>query len=368
MTKEKILGLLVLLMLIGLPATTATTINTTTQITTFSDILYVGGSGPNNYTAIQPAIDDVVEGGTIYVYCGFYYGGLSINKSLTLIGENRDITIIDGNDSYTVIKIFADNVQINSFTIQKENSECTAVANYIGDNNTLINNKFPTGGSGLHISTGNNNISIIGNVFIKTGIELFSTLETDEKHHTIKGNTLEGKPIIYLEDEANYYIDYPIGQLILNRCDNITLVDQLFKAKSSPLQIKDSTNILLYDCQSQWTVGGPGLNLVSCSNVTVENCTFTGCATGINLHYCQDCIITRSNIYNNIDGGIKLQFSALCTITENNFRSNLYNAFMIFCKFIEWNNNFWNRPRLFPKIIFGFPRLSIDMSPARSQF
>ena len=39
---------------------------------TNGNILYVGGSGPNNYTSIQSAINDASNGYTIYVYPGNY--------------------------------------------------------------------------------------------------------------------------------------------------------------------------------------------------------------------------------------------------------------------------------------------------------
>ena len=38
------------------------------QPLTMGDILYVGGSGPNNYTKIQDAINAAVNGNTVYVY------------------------------------------------------------------------------------------------------------------------------------------------------------------------------------------------------------------------------------------------------------------------------------------------------------
>jgi len=40
----------------------------TRLLTTTGSTLYVGGSGPNNYTSIQDAINDASDGDTIYVY------------------------------------------------------------------------------------------------------------------------------------------------------------------------------------------------------------------------------------------------------------------------------------------------------------
>ena len=63
---------------------------------TGGNTLYVGGSGPNNYTSIQDAIDNASDGDTIYVYSGIYYENVVINKRINLIGEDRNGTIIDG--------------------------------------------------------------------------------------------------------------------------------------------------------------------------------------------------------------------------------------------------------------------------------
>lgn len=35
--------------------------------------LYVGGSGPGNYTTIQSAINESSNGDTVFVYSGIYY-------------------------------------------------------------------------------------------------------------------------------------------------------------------------------------------------------------------------------------------------------------------------------------------------------
>ena len=79
--------------------------------------LYVGGDGPGNYTNIQDAIDDSFDGDTIFVYSGIYLADIFINKSISLIGENQDTTIIEWGDNG--ISIFADFVTVTKFTIQK---------------------------------------------------------------------------------------------------------------------------------------------------------------------------------------------------------------------------------------------------------
>jgi parallel beta-helix repeat protein len=92
-------------------ATTPTELGTT---------LYVGGSGPGNYSTIQEAVDAAATGDTVYVYddSSPYHSGISVNKSLRLIGENRETTIIDSyNISECTINISADQVTVQGFTL-----------------------------------------------------------------------------------------------------------------------------------------------------------------------------------------------------------------------------------------------------------
>jgi parallel beta-helix repeat protein len=81
--------------------------------------LYVGGSGPDNYSSIQAAVNASQSGDTIFVYSNTYYEHVIINKSITLIGENKETTIIDGYSIDNCIKIISDNVVIDSFTLNK---------------------------------------------------------------------------------------------------------------------------------------------------------------------------------------------------------------------------------------------------------
>lgn len=84
--------------------------------------LYVGGTGEGNYTKIQDAIDNATSGDTVFVYSGIYYEAVDVNKdSISLIGENKNSTIIEGNNTPPdgiEIKENCDYNTISGFTIR----------------------------------------------------------------------------------------------------------------------------------------------------------------------------------------------------------------------------------------------------------
>jgi parallel beta-helix repeat protein len=81
--------------------------------------LYVGGSGPNNYSSIQQAVNAAQPGDTIFVFSNIYCEHVSIDKTLILVGEDRETTIIDGGFTGNCLKILADFVKVNNFTLKK---------------------------------------------------------------------------------------------------------------------------------------------------------------------------------------------------------------------------------------------------------
>ena len=83
--------------------------------------LFVGGSGPGNYTRIQDAINDANDGYTVFVYNGTYYENVWVGKSISLIGEDKYTTIIDGQNipNNNTVLIFADNVILKGFTTRQ---------------------------------------------------------------------------------------------------------------------------------------------------------------------------------------------------------------------------------------------------------
>lgn len=104
------------------PSIGSTEITFDTVSISSGNTLYVGGSGPNNYTKIQDAIDNASYGDTVFVYddSSPYYENVHINKfNVTLEGENRYTTVIDGMGirKKDTIRISADRVTVFNFTI-----------------------------------------------------------------------------------------------------------------------------------------------------------------------------------------------------------------------------------------------------------
>ena len=79
--------------------------------------LHVGGAGAGNYSKIQWAIDNASDGDTVFVYNGTYYENILVNKTINLVGENKEGTIIDGGGFGDVVLVTADFCIMTSFCI-----------------------------------------------------------------------------------------------------------------------------------------------------------------------------------------------------------------------------------------------------------
>lgn len=151
----------VILLFVGSSVIPAVAQNKEKQSVSRGTWLYVGGSGPGNYTRIQDAVDNATTGDTVFVFHGFYVEHVTIDKSIALIGEQRKTTIIDGSEQGIVITIQADDVTLCNFTIQ---NSVDPYGGYgygikIESNNTRINNNIlgPKNSIGLYLQNAHNN-------------------------------------------------------------------------------------------------------------------------------------------------------------------------------------------------------------------
>lgn len=154
---------------------------------------------PDDYEKIQWAINNATVGSTIFVSAGIYYEHLTIDKSLTLQGENQG-SIIDGNCTGDVISVTANNVSISGFTIQNSGVSfwdsgihvyCSSYHNI--SYNTIINN-----GHGIWLCGSNHSILTNNNVSDnQCGIGLGYS-----SNNTVANN------YVYSSDECGIGLDY----------------------------------------------------------------------------------------------------------------------------------------------------------------
>ncbi len=127
-----------------------------------NNIIYVGGTGPNNYTTIQDGINAATDGDTVFVYNRTYTERVSINKMVNLIGENATI-YEDFGGPIIAVDISSNFVNINGFTIKfvgRHIEESVGISVNSG-NNTIkycVISGFETG-IGLEDGASNNTIT-----------------------------------------------------------------------------------------------------------------------------------------------------------------------------------------------------------------
>ena len=210
---EKGLAVAVILLFIGMCIVPSTAIQELKEkpspISFDGDTLYVGGSGPNNYTRIQDAIDNASDGDTVFVYSGIYsdffpeiWACVRISKRIQLLGEDRATTIINGTgfDRVVVVAHETEGVEISGFTIQhgvELNSSDWAlgidVSNHIEVHNNIITNT----NKGIYINQQYTDILVYDNIIInnKNGIEAESN---DRSFIEIFNNTIS-------DNECGFY-------------------------------------------------------------------------------------------------------------------------------------------------------------------
>ena len=206
MKKILVVTIMILFISISIIPSTGTIVKKSSTMLSDGNTLYVGGDGSGNYSKIQDAIDDSSDGDTIFVFddSSPYYENLIINKSISLIGENKETTIIDGSGANNIVLIrLADYVQLRGFTIR--NSSRTKInwdylngvgiqllaATFCNISDTIITDT----NVGIHLLnyiwnhfTHSNTLS--RNIFIKNRIAI--ALDWGSGYTTIVNNDLRG--------------------------------------------------------------------------------------------------------------------------------------------------------------------------------
>ncbi len=165
----------------------------------------VDDNGPADFSTIQEAINNVNKGDSIYVYNGTYYENVVVNKSVSLIGEDRSVTIVDGNETGTVITVTQDNVNITGFAVQRSGIGFPASGIYLyrANNCNITNNNIANNYNGIYVYESSNNKIYGNNITINNlnGVHLYESSNNKIYGNNITENNYDG---IYLFRFSNY--------------------------------------------------------------------------------------------------------------------------------------------------------------------
>jgi len=216
------------------------------------NILYVGGSGPGNYSIIQDAINDASDGDIVFVYddSSPYYENVVVNKSIELTGEDRNTTIIDGSGTGYVIYVTADTVTVNGFTIQNSGIGSERAGICIINNNILISNNI--------ISNNEDGIRLIDSEYTEISSNILNNNQDDDivirdysNNNIVKGNKIisynEAGIILYISNRDNIILDNTIsnhdyGIIICYSSNFNTVYNNVITKNNLGIYIHDSSS------------------------------------------------------------------------------------------------------------------------------
>jgi parallel beta-helix repeat protein len=292
-----------------------------------------------SYMTIQAAIDasETLDGHTIFVRNGTYYEYVVVDKSVSLIGENRETTIIDGNGTGNVVCAATNNVGISSFAIQN--------SGHAGPNH------------GIYIMPNMNGISLNDNIV--TNNQYGISMDSHSSENTLLNSTITENEIgIILFDNSSQnivtnnniannaygiYLLYSFNNTISNNRVADNDYDGIFMSSADNNSISNNNIIRnYYGISARLSVGnsitsnnisysfGPGLYLTDGSNSSV----IAGNIVTFNWHYGIGIFYNSSN--NDVSGnvitdngltfgaGVSVLFSDANAIINNAIINNRY--------------------------------------------
>ena len=197
---------------------------------TENTVLHVGGNGPGNYSTIREAVDDATNGDTVIVYndSSPYYEHVFLTKSITLKGEHRDTTIINGQTNDAVITIAANSVSLINFTVQTNDTVGKGIQVNFSTDVTLIHNTISNTHDGIYLYHVDD-ATIVDNIILhcaRSGISGYTVTSTTIRSNNISHNGLFGIIVNRMNGsiiEHNLITDNYWDGIVLQYCTYTTI-------------------------------------------------------------------------------------------------------------------------------------------------
>jgi parallel beta-helix repeat protein len=289
------------------------------------ETLYVNTTGNGGaFTCIQDAIDNASDGDTVFVFSGTYYENVVVNKTISLVGEDRNTTEINGWNDGDVVLITRDYVNITGFNCTRagSNLEDAGIELYSVQNCKVLSNNFRFGGySGIRLYSSNNN-TVEDNNISQRGFAIYLKYSNDNivirnigysnNHYGIFLYSSFGNNVT--ENNVSNGDDYGIALSKSN--GNIITDNTAFSNKESGIYFLDSYRNNVFRNNISNNLYGIKLWTSNYNNI-VNNNVFPNNHDGIRLDYSDFNNVIDNDVLNN-SYGIDICRSDLNNILGNN--------------------------------------------------
>ena len=342
--------------------------------------LYVGGTGPNNYTSIQDAIDNASHRDIVYVFndSSPYYESLFINKIISIYGEERDSTVISGNGSDYVIEVIDGSLSLLDISIK--NGGQTGIYIHSSDDNHndfLTINNCIVSDTGLGMNIRMTRRITIRNSIIENNPKGGCSISENSKYVTIFNCLFNNN----WNAGGIYYNSFNEGWIEVYNCE---MYNNKIGVNIDTNNANVYKNIIRNNVLGILIFGKYGNIFYPINNINIQknyienNGNGSIDSGGIYIHDTGRVVqITNNNIINNNGTGIFVLRSVFNKIEQNNFINNSDNAFHLGCLFRnKWDYNYWDDSQVSPYIIDGrigfifsfIPWRDYDYNPAQEPY
>jgi parallel beta-helix repeat protein len=142
---------------------------------------------------------------------------------------------------------------------------------------SIEENNISDNGYGIWLDGSNNN-SVSENLFVNDGLRVDGSYG-----NVVSGNLVNGKPLVYLEEKSDLTVE-DAGQLILVRCNNITVENLNLHNSTIGIQLLETSNSTMSNNDIEENNWVCGISLVSSSDNNIRRNNITGNEDGIDVY------------------------------------------------------------------------------------
>jgi parallel beta-helix repeat protein len=308
--KCMILGTIIVLVGTSVVSAMSRNVSIDSKLLNRGNTLYVGGSGPGNYSKIQDAIKNSSDGDIVFVYSDSspYIENIKVYSEIKLIGEDKNSTEIKGldpNDEVIAITT-ADFVTISGFTISNGNKNNVPMVQIYSSYNSISGNIFEDNESifktydiGVAVTSSSHACMINDNIF----------------QNTSKGINIGGSSLNEIYNNSFFSNDFGIiiNGGMTNTISNNTFIDGYWGISISHCNSSKVVDNVLISYQYE------GIEIYShCSKNKILRNNISLCGDGISVDFlCDNNKVQNNSLQQNICG-ILVGYLCDYNVLENN--------------------------------------------------